>query len=332
MRIDLVVAAGLIGLAGCATKPLVLAEMQHALTLPPADRAIYFAESPLRYSNKLNREHAYRSAYSSLKSSAAQISASGDLAELQKLQNYFNSRPDLQEAARKYNADFFSVASFKAIADTLNNDKEKIRLDLETLLAGQPELIGAADVKLLRNKIQIFLDKKASVLVSSSVWDEIGADDRQHLNSQLLVEALPSSGLATIIDAQTVDISTAPTSSGAQLGSAVASAAYVDNAFKGPAHNWNYSAKGQLAAGIVGAVAGSVFDSRGGRLYLHRYTLKKLDGSIHYHESHEVSPLRHPLGLCFFLPRYEVVNQNLCSENAAGFKTRVAAIIKESQH
>lgn len=92
----------------------------------------------------------------------------------------------------------------------------------------------------------------------------------------------------TIIDNQGVNESTSGTSGGAILGGAVANAAYIDNAIKGG----NYSAKNQLAVGILGAVLGSTLDSKPNAQYHFRYAVRLGNGNIKYFDETKKNRVR----------------------------------------
>lgn len=116
-----------------------------------------------------------------------------------------------------------------------------------------------------------------------------------------------------ILDNQGVNESTSGTTIGANLGGSIANAAYIDNAIKGG----NYSAKNQLAVGIIGAIVGSTLDRRPNAQYHYRYAVKLNSGNIKYVDEVTSDPFRHPIGVCVSVPIIALIDQQLCTQTVA---------------
>lgn len=152
------------------------------------------------------------------------------------------------------------------------------------------------------------------VKVLRPIWQSLSEAERATIQQAFVVDVRNESAYGIVIDNQGVDISTAGTTDGAALGSAVANATYVDRAFNTSS---NYSAKTQLAVGILGAVIGSSFNKPAVQQYHYRYALKLHDGEISYQESIQSNPFRHPVGMCLELKNLSPVPQILCTQTAA---------------
>jgi hypothetical protein len=78
-----------------------------------------------------------------------------------------------------------------------------------------------------------------------------------------------------LINVQVTNLSTGATSGGAQLGSVVSQANYIDSS------NWkNYSATTQVGVGLLGAIAGSMLDSQSVTKYKVTYFLQIPNGDV----------------------------------------------------
>lgn len=146
--------------------------------------------------------------------------------------------------------------------------------------------------------------------IPDALWATFSQNDKFSISAAFDVNLLPAMSFGTIIDAQTLDSSTHGTNGGAVLGSAFASAAYVDSSFKG---NYNYSAKKDIGAAILGGMLGSAIDRAPVVSFRTKYTVRFHDGSIGYVEDTTETPFRHSLGVCVRLSPLRQANQGLCS-------------------
>lgn len=145
-----------------------------------------------------------------------------------------------------------------------------------------------------------------------SAWSGLSADERMAIQREHLVSPIPASQVGVVIDNQGIDNSTPGSSGGSALGGAVASAAYVDNAFR---PNHNYSAKGHLAAVLLGGILGSALNSAPTSEFHFRYAIRGASGEIRYFDSVSQSPFRHPIGVCVLLPSITLSpDQGLCTQ------------------
>ena len=148
------------------------------------------------------------------------------------------------------------------------------------------------------------------IKVTQSAWGNLTSGERALIQKEHIVDLVEAQYFGTIIDNQGVDESTGGTSGGAQLGGAIANAAYIDNALKGG----NYSVKGQLAVGLLGALLGSSLDKKPNAQYHFRYAVRLGSGDIAYFDETKSSPFRHPVGVCVSVPNIALIEQSLCTQ------------------
>lgn len=158
---------------------------------------------------------------------------------------------------------------------------------------------------------------KVAVITRSS-WQGLTEGERTKISQAYAVNFLEDDQFGVITDVQGADQSTPGTVGGAALGGAVANAAYVDNAFRGG----NYSATGQLAVGILGAVLGSNLDSRPSSQFQFRYTVKLGDGDIKYFDEVKSTSFRHSVGVCVALPSLTLLSQQVCNQTPDSVRKR----------
>lgn len=150
--------------------------------------------------------------------------------------------------------------------------------------------------------------------VSEDSWTQLLPEERAEIQGRFLVEPIPSSLFGKIIDNQGLDRSIQGNNAGSVLGGSIASAAYIDNAFR---PNGNFSAKEHLAAVIVGGVLGSALNRAPISQFQFRYAVQNGRGGVSYHDAISQEPFRHPVGVCVSLPAVTLAqNQDLCSQTA----------------
>ncbi len=148
------------------------------------------------------------------------------------------------------------------------------------------------------------------IKVTQQAWNGLSGIERENIQHRYIVELVEMGTYGVIVDNQGIDESTPGTSGGAILGSSIANAAYIDNAIK----NGNYSAKNQLAIGVIGAVLGASLDSKRNSQFHFRYAIKFPDGNVKYFDVVRNDAFRHPVGLCVSVPNIELIEQNLCNQ------------------
>lgn len=166
---------------------------------------------------------------------------------------------------------------------------------------------------------------QTTVKVLQPIWQELSEFERATIQQRFVVDVRDASAYGMVIDNQGINVSTPKTTAGAVLGSAVANATYIDRAFN-PSNN--YSAKTQLAVGILGAVFGSSLDKPAVQQYRYRYALRLHNGEISYQESVQSDPFRHPVGMCIDLKNISPAPQILCTQTAADIRKAYIEIVE----
>lgn len=192
----------------------------------------------------------------------------------------------------------------------------------------KPNLSHTLFVGILILFLSVGATAQQQIKVSQSAWLELTSAERELIQKKFIIDLAEVDTFGIIIDNQGVNESTSGTNLGANLGGSVANAAYIDNAFK----NRNYSAKNQLAVGILGAMLGSALDSRPIAQYHYRYAVKQNNGNIRYFDEVNSDPFRHPVGVCVSVPNITLVNQQLCAQSAASLRSMYldAPVLKTS--
>ncbi len=156
------------------------------------------------------------------------------------------------------------------------------------------------------------LAQQQVLLISQTAWLDLIPPERAIIQQKYVVNLVEQDAFGVIIDNPGVDESSPGTTGGANLGAAVGNATYVDNANR----TGNYSAKGQLAANLVGALLGSALDSKPHAQYHFRYAVRLGSGNIGYFDEVKGDPFRHPVGVCVSVPLLALIDQQVCSQTA----------------
>ena len=153
--------------------------------------------------------------------------------------------------------------------------------------------------------------RRSSSKVASSAWLGLSVEDRTLIAQEQSIETLEPSRYGVILESQTVDESSAGTTGGAAIGSALAQTTYIDRAFR----NGNrYSSTQQLGLGILGAIVGSTLDKGPQAIFRTRYSVKLADGSIHMTDDVKSDPFRLPVTACVQFPSLDMTDQALCTQ------------------
>ena len=148
------------------------------------------------------------------------------------------------------------------------------------------------------------------VKISQPAWLALLPAERESIQKKHIVDLVEHDAFGVIIDNQGVNESTGGTNGGANLGGAVANAAYIDSAIRGG----NYSAKNQLAAGILGAILGSTLDRKPNAQYHYRYAVRLGSGNIRYVDETKSDPFSHPAGICVSVLNIVLIDQQICAQ------------------
>jgi outer membrane lipoprotein SlyB len=159
--------------------------------------------------------------------------------------------------------------------------------------------------------------------VSTAVWASLNSQQRDLVSAQYIVEVAEAGRFAKIVNVQGVNESTPGTTGGANLGSALGQAQYIDKA------NWsNYSARSQIGAGLVGAIIGSALDAPARAMHRIVYTLRSPDGTVSIVEKVSQSPIYVAPGLCVDTLSFSPVRDSMCED---GMPPEIRAILGQTE-
>ena len=162
--------------------------------------------------------------------------------------------------------------------------------------------------------------------VPRGIWHILQPNQKALLSDRYVINVLAGNSYGTIIDIQRVDESSRGSNAGAKLGAAYASAAYVDNAFKGRPSSWNYSSTGHLTSQITGALIGSLANQPAVARYRTRYTVKMGNGGIEYLDEIKGDPFTHSHGLCVAIDPIRPIDSEICNISLEQFQAKYALL------
>ena len=152
---------------------------------------------------------------------------------------------------------------------------------------------------------------KKIVRIKSEVFGSLSSEEREKLNQKYTIKFLQANDYGNIIEAQTLNESTAGSSAGSELGSYLGQINYINKSFsKGN----NYSTSGQIVSGVAGAFIGSVLDKAPENWYRTRYFIKANSGKIISVDQNRSDGFRMPLSYCVELPTLNDEDQSICSQ------------------
>lgn len=233
------------------------------------------------------------------------------------IQRTLHDNPEILHAA----IDSFSLPRLASVTKDYDPAKgqllfEQKRVQLFCMVANQAQCnVAQANVEEVATKVELTL------YVSHSVYEGLSSQERSRLNDRYVIRVLPSGEVGVVMERQ-VDALTNPGSvAGAQLGEVVGSAAYVDRTLVASSPQ-DYSAKGHLAAGAVGALLGGVIANRPpSTLYRFRYALRTRDDSVRYVDESSSDFRGHAVGACLKLPTLSPLPQSTCEMDLATFRS-----------
>jgi hypothetical protein len=156
------------------------------------------------------------------------------------------------------------------------------------------------------------------VRVPRHIWSGLTQTERDLVQRESVIDVAESTSFGLVIDNQGADESRPTNASGSYLGQAVGSATYIDRSFG----SGNYSARGHLAATLLGGLLGATLDQPAVRQFHFRYAVRMGDGNVSYHDVMSSDAFRHPTGVCVLLPGVTLApDQQLCHQSLASFRS-----------
>lgn len=178
---------------------------------------------------------------------------------------------------------------------------------------------------LLFSVVSLPVYAEPALQVSQHVWLEFNNSEKATILSKFpQIETIPSETIGVIQSVQTVNRSTAATTSGTALGSSLGQALYIDNAFRG--NSTNYSATAQLGVALLGAAVGSSLDTPAQARFMFNYGVKTLDGEMRETRVEASDEFTRPIGQCVFFPLISPAPAGLCNANKIQFLKKLSAL------
>jgi hypothetical protein len=157
------------------------------------------------------------------------------------------------------------------------------------------------------------------LLVNELVFLQLRAADRESVSArQPSMQVIPVQAVGRLISHQVIDRSKPASNAGSQLGGAVGQAAYVDQSFR----QRNYSAVGQLSAGLIGALVGSSLNRPAETKFLISYGIETMDGSVKAFITSSTNGVAAPNGQCVYAGDAMEAPNFLCADTLVGFLQR----------
>lgn len=210
------------------------------------------------------------------------------------------------------------------------NDLLMYRLSLYSKYASDSEIKEASErverAFQIANKPRLALlelrrNVGAYLAVTDHVFGQLTQEDQGQLKLRFpQMKIVPQAGVGKVVSVQVLDRSRQGTSVGAQLGAAYGQAAYIDRSIS----SRNYSATGQVSAGLIGAIVGSALDKRPESKYLLNYGAQLPDGTITGVIVSSPDGISAPIGQCIFTNDALQAPSYLCSDTIVDFLKRTA--------
>lgn len=176
------------------------------------------------------------------------------------------------------------------------------------------ENLGSVE-KTIKNKITVLED----------LYQKLTLKEQKSLSDKYRLEFYKSSEIGTITDRQIQNLSTPGSNAGAEIGGAIGTAAYINNATPS-----SYSMKSDIASTALGALAGAVLLNKNPTVqYLIRYTIKLRNGEIIQVDQISSTPLGQGVGMCISASNASPIDQSYCTMTLDEFRVKYSNQIKE---
>lgn len=290
-----------------------------------------FIDDAKRYIERSEWEMAYRTLEDALGSTESRL----------RLLAYdlISTNPKIKLAADETFSKNSLLKTFVAFGPSTAYQIESVRLNWYAKFASASELLAAQEnleaVKATTNiqKISSVAEIRRSgseiLIVEAAVFTRLLAQDQVKFKTMYpALQVIPSDSVGIIKSHQIVDRSIPGSGVGSQLGSTFAQAAYIDKSFS----NSNYSAVGQIGAGLLGGLLGSVLNTSPETRFLINYSVEFGDGSVRGVLKSSSDGISAPTGQCVFTIDMLEAPRYLCGDSLAAFidrATRVASVFDQ---
>ena len=150
--------------------------------------------------------------------------------------------------------------------------------------------------------------KKDKVYLVRSDYDELPKKIQERLSDRYDIEFYSDAGIGLITERQVQDVSTAGSTTGSDVGSALASAVYLNNTLS----SGNYNVWTDIGVTVLGGIAGSGANKKPESRFLLKYTIRNREGNLRSTTVYRSSPLGKPIGTCFSFKSNSSVNEEYC--------------------
>jgi outer membrane lipoprotein SlyB len=240
--------------------------------------------------------------------------------------------PEIQAAAARTFSKESLLITFNSYDQLTAYEIESVRLSWYVKFASESEVFTAQStleaVKAEENQRasklayarRLGLD---SLVVDEGIFGQLVEEDQKKFRKQYpTMQVIPYDSVGIVRSHQIIDKSTTGSLAGSQLGSAVAQAAYIDRSFK----RYNYSALGQLGAGLLGGVLGASMNTAPESRYLINYSVEFRDGSIRGVIKSSRDGIAAPSGQCVFTNDIQEAPRYLCADTITAFIDRARRV------
>lgn len=219
-----------------------------------------------------------------------------------------------------YGYSTFSVENLKNWADKDNMIAyQKYSLEYFCVISSNDQCKTATDnldavVKTIKNK----------VTVPKDLYDQLSPKEQQSLSEKYRLDFYKSSDIGIVIERQVRTINTPGSNAGAEIGGAVGTAAYINNATPS-----NYSMKNDLGSTAAGALVGALLLNKSPTTqYVTTHIIKLRNGEVKTIEQVANKPTGEGIGTCVRMSVIDAIDQSFCTMTITEFRLKYSESLK----
>lgn len=283
-----------------------------------------FSEDAKRYIIQSEWEKAYRTLEDALGSTEVAVRLSA--------YDFIVTHPPVKTAAAETFSQNSLAKTFAAHDPFTAYEIESVRLILYSKIASHAELVAAQEnldamKEVASQKMANLAAARRSgvdiLTVDDGIFGQLTEEDQKRFKLMYpTMQVIPFDSVGIIRTHQVINKSTTGSSAGSQLGSAIAQAAYIDRSF----NSYNYSALGQLSAGLLGGILGASLNTAPEARFLINYSVEFRDGSIRGVLKPSSDGIAAPTGQCVFTSDIQEAPMYLCSDSLTAFIDRAKRV------
>lgn len=236
--------------------------------------------------------------------------------------------PELKLAASASFEPLSLEKTFSTFDPVSANAVETVRLAWYARFASDEDVVRArayleaAFIKANKPRVALMAARQnigKGLTVDEATFTQLDNADREKFRGLFpTMQIMPSKSVGKVISHQIMDKSKPGSTSGSQLGAAVGQSTYIDHSFS----QRNYSAVGQLSAGLLGAIIGSSFDKAAESKFLVNYGIELADGTVKAVLLTSSDGIAAPIGQCVFIADAAEAPSYLCADSIVKFIER----------